>query len=231
MAKKPVALRYLGIDIARTIAVGSMVLYHLLFCLHWFGIANIPLENPLFVVWQKGTLALFLLVTGASASIATSTLQKGIKRCVRIGIVALSITLATKLFVPTGPVYFGVLHCIALIQLIFVLPLKQWQWLLIAMAIIAITPFVQSTHLASFYVLPIGITPTLFTSLDYVPLVPWLSVAIIGRIIGNYYKQAQAPITYNERQTIYTILGRYALLVYIVHIPLIVACIKVFYRP
>lgn len=230
MAKTPLKPRYVCIDIARTIAVVSMVLYHVLFCIRWFNIYTINLQAPQIILWQKATLGLFLLVSGASVSIANTTLKKGLERCIRLGLIALAITIITEFAVPNGPIYFGVLHCIALMQLVLVLPLQQWQWLLIAVITASLSPLVQSFHLQTSLLVPIGITPVHFTSLDYVPLIPWLSVAIIGRLIGNYVKHTQKPISYSSYQQLSTIPGRYALLIYIVHIPLIVALIQIFYR-
>lgn len=234
----PPAGRYAEIDLLRTLAVVCMVVYHAAFDLAFFY--NFPL-SPLEGGWrllQRFTVILFLLIVGVSFAVSYGRMQKrgaGIReimgkysrRAVLLLACAAGISLVTFWFVGDAWIRFGTLHLIgaALLLLPFLMPLKEGT-ALPAIGILLLTPFLRSLSADSALLLPLGIRPVAFTSVDYLPLVPWLAPVLFGTALGNaLYNRGwlNAHLPHNRCTALLSFPGRHALLIYLVHQPLLLA--------
>lgn len=77
------------------------------------------------------------------------------------------------------------------------------------------------------WLLPFGIYPAGFTSVDYTPLFPWFGVVLIGIGIGNFLytggvRQFAVPRLPDLFSAPLAFLGRHSLLIYLVHQPVII---------
>lgn len=236
MAKKTLKPRLWWLDIARSLAVASMCLYHTMFYGNWMYGWTWNIQSAPTIVWQKSTLMLFLFVSGISASISAYNtapaiwIYKQTKRCLLLILIALSITAVSMVAVPTMPIYFGVIHCIVIAQLLFIVRFKPATWLLSGICILILSIVLPDMPVQNFWLLPLGSLPIGMQSIDYVPLLPWLSVLLFGRSIGTWVRHNKYAQTNIQLPSICTLLGRYALIVYIIHIPIIASILWVYYN-
>ena len=69
---------------------------------------------------------------------------------------------------------------------------------------------------------PLGLPGQGFSSADYFPLIPWCFVFAAGTVIGRLARAGRFPAwMYPSRVPFFSFLGRHALLIYVVHQPVI----------
>ena len=228
--------RFTEIDLLRTIGIVLMIIYHVGYDLSSFF--DLPID-PLSGGWkalQLVTANLFLLLVGVSFALSYDRMTKaGASRfaiCRKYlkqgGIVfacGMLVTIATALTVGEEYVRFGVLHLIgvSIILLPLFMPLKEWN-VLTAALIIAIGWWMPQTPIQTSLLVPFGLKPFGFVSVDYFPLIPWLAAILIGAAIGNtlYNRgliQMHLPETKWWRQLAAP--GRYSLQIYLIHQPIL----------
>ncbi len=243
--------RYWQLDSIRGFAVVLMVIYHSLFDLNYFGGPFLGLHfnlNPLLQLVIPVTIGtLFFLVLGASAFIKFQQLQKQsvrpfLLRGILLFAIGLSITLVTAIFVPQGPIYFGVLHSLGL-SLVLLFPfllINRYGFnLLLGMIIIAVGVFLLPRDVHFPWLIWVGFTPEHYQSLDYYPIFPWFGVSLIGLVFGKVFFEhfgaaAKIPTVENFRPRNYltslAFLGRHSLLIYLVHQPVIMGLTMAIFR-
>lgn len=218
--------RYPEIDLLRTAAILGMIVYHTAYDLsEFYGWEMDPMSTGWWI-FARSTAILFLLVSGASNTIANARTEhvwrRTILRSGQILAAALCVTAATYFIDADTYVRFGILHCIAVS--VFLLPLfrklREWN-LILGLGAIILGNRILGTTTDTSLLLPLGLMPPDFTSLDYFPLLPWLGVVLIGSAIADmvYIRKGFSGIPF-------TILGlsffnRHALIVYLVHQPII----------
>ena len=238
--------RYLELDLVRGIAIVLMVIYHFFFDLNYFGFAKF--SAPL-LYWRLSSAfiaSLFLLVVGISLSISHSRAKKTLdgsslykKYLFRgLGVFSLGIlvTLATWLYPHEGFIVFGILHLIGL-SIILSIPFlgKKKACLLAGIAFIALGLFLQGFSPGLPWLLWLGLAPEGFYSLDYYPLLPWSGLVLLGLFAGKHIypggkRTFKAPgFGKTMPARIVSLLGKYALPIYLLHQPLIVAVLFLFY--
>lgn len=226
--------RYPEIDLLRTIAILLMVIYHTAFDLSQFYGWDIDVFTGGWIWMARITATLFLVLVGVSAAIAyeRSTWQRHIKRFLKIVSAALAVTIATYMVDPDTYVRFGILHVITVAALVVptiasIVP--SWSTIPIGIALIALGPWISAIRMDTAWLVPLGIRPHDFVSVDYFPMIPWLGVMLIGYGMG-YAVYVRASIMRERRhtmaslQTIPTVMawpGRHSLFLYLVHQPII----------
>lgn len=220
--------RYLEVDILRTVAIVMMIVHHIVFDMWYLQYSNVHPFTGFWWYWQKSTLSLFLLLVGFSFAIYSRKLGPGalqlkqLKRFTHLGVVALAITVVSFVIVPQAPIYFGVIHCIA-VSMLF-LPLAKQASGSIAMIIVigfgtllskALLP--TSTNVLA----PFGLYNSGFASTDYVPLIPWLAIIVAGNLLALCTLPFLHRMVVPRWLHVLTWPGRHSLLVYIVHQPVV----------
>jgi len=148
---------------------------------------------------------------------------------------AILVTVMTYSYLPASPVQFGVLHMIGISSLLVVpflfYPRASLAWGILIWLFGSIWPYLLFglpglIWPASLYWL---IQPSqLWPMLDYFPLVPWFGLVLIGVWIGFkvYGSGGRSPFFESRPPQVVVTplawLGRHALILYIVHLPLLV---------
>ena len=101
-------------------------------------------------------------------------------------------TLATWLYLREGFIIFGILHLIGVSVMLSVLFFRFGKYnILLGLLCIAGGSVTGSVH-GPLWLLPLGITPASFTSVDYTPLIPWFGAVLVG--IGGYIRRGSARL-------------------------------------
>jgi uncharacterized membrane protein len=145
------------------------------------------------------------------------------------GILALGllVTLATWLYLYEGFIIFGILHLIGVSVMLSVLFFRFGKYnILIGLLFIAGGFFIGTVH-GPIWLLPLGIQPASFSSVDYTPLIPWFGAVLVGIGVGEFlYSGGVRRFTVPDMPDLLVrplaFLGRYSLLIYLVHQPVII---------
>ena len=187
------AVRFPEIDLLRGVAILMMVIYHTLFDLWYFAIVPVVVTTGFWKAFALATASLFLLIVGVSFSISyarASVRLSGFRLYLRFltrgfGIFALGllVTLGTWLYLGEGFIIFGILHLIGISLILAPFFYRFGKWTIaIGLAVIATGLFVVN-GMGPFYMLPFGVQPEAFWSVDYSPVFPWTLVNAISPLL------------------------------------------------
>mgnify|MGYP002725626568 CR=1 FL=1 len=212
--------RVTEIDLIRTVAIILMIIYHTAFDLWAFYDWNIDLWGEAWQTFRIITASLFLIVSG----IATNFSSKPFRRALIVLACAMLITIVTYVYDPSTFIYFGILHCIGIGMLILI-PLKQLKEFNILLGLTIV-----SFQIFNFSTFQIFTRPTL----DFYPLLPWLGLMMIGSGLGHYLYirndlQLITPQASMPALQYFVFPGKYALLIYMVHQPIILGILALLY--
>lgn len=231
--------RFYEIDTLRGIAIIMMVIYHLSYDLYFLASFPIKINSLQWVIFQRATASLFLLLVGISLTISHSRAKqvfpgkelffRNLKRGIRIFLWGAIITLFTFVFLSNGVIFFGILHLIG-VSIIISYPLlgHKYRNLGLGLAVIALGSYLGNFTFNTPYLLWLGFEPEYFFSFDYFPLLPWFGVVLIGIFLGNLAypnckRRFDIPDLSNNLITIIlSFLGKHSLKIYLIHQPIII---------
>jgi len=231
--------RYWEIDVLRGIAVITMILFHTAFDLRFFGIASLEVSTGFWRVLAYATAGTFIFLVGVSLTISHARAEKSghafYIRYLRRGLViftyGLCITAITWILMRPGTVVFGILHFIG--AAIIIAPLffrfRSANLLIGAGAILAGIALAGTE--GPLWLLWLGVHPAAFSSLDYVPLLPWFGLILFGIAAGKQFYPAgvRSFAIRAEPGMLHplTLLGRHSLLIYFLHQPIILLALSI----
>lgn len=238
--------RIVLVDELRGFAIICMVIYHLLFSLIFiYSIDLGSSTSQIMFALQPFGAGLFILIAGFSSCYSKSNIKRGFI-VLTFGLV---ITILTFLFIPEQVIYFGILHFLGISILIYELIKNIFRnanpvvFTIILTIIFILTFNLQRGFLSlpllgsitmprelytSVLLAPIGFPPDTFVSADYFPLFPWFVLFLIGTVLGNLTKQKSCPeFCYRKHLPVFSSIGRYSLIIYILHQPVIYALLWV----
>ena len=230
--------RFAVVDIARGVAIVAMVIYHLCWDLSYFRfIAPNVGYDPEWVAFARTVLFAFIFLVGVGLVLGHG---RGIRwrpfwrRWAFVVAGALAITIATWFAFPGSFVYFGVLHAIALFSILALPFLMAPLWLPALTAIAFITlPFVYSDPLFNEKAWSwLGFWQVPPPANDLVPVFPWFGVALLGVVATRLVlasprltaRLAAIPAGNPVTRTL-ALMGRWSLLIDLLHQPLLLAVI------
>lgn len=229
--------RIRAIDAMRGTAICLMIVYHAAFDLNWFHIIDADFNHDRFwLVFRDLIVSAFLLLVGVSLVLAH---RAGIsrtrfwRRIALVGACALLVTLGSYVTFPKTFITFGILHCIV-VSSILGWPLVRYPRIALIVGIVVIVVGVAiGVPLFDLRWLNwVGLMTYRPATEDYVPLLPWFGVVLVGISIGWWLlerrKQALQRISRASPEWL-TWLGRHSLLVYMVHQPIMVGLLRVFH--
>ena len=221
----------------RGFAILLMFIYHFSWDLTYFRFADFGIfSDPLWIWFARFIAGLILLVVGMGQAISfENSLKNGFraktffKRLVIIASSAAAVSIGTYLIDPATYVYFGVLHHITLatILLTLALYLPTSSLLILAVASFAAPQFFTHEIFSAEWLWWLGLTPVTPATIDYVPLLPWFGVSLIGAIMAREMRDLPSLTRILAWQPTHALghlvyfAGRHSLVLYMVHQPIL----------
>lgn len=249
------SLRYVELDLLRTLAIVMMIVYHLAYDLEsYYGLHLGVFERTGWILLRQSTATLFLLLVGVSFAISWNRhrekhgdasfdfrYRKYLYRGLGVIGCGLLVSVATYWWDSSTFVRFGILHMIgvSILLLPFVASLKEGS-AVIGMMIVGLGMIMPMTSTgASSALLPFGIMYPEFMSVDYFPLIPWSGMTLMGYGIGHFVyvrkkgyrgRSSESSVSSDSsnarRRRAMAWPGRHALVIYLLHQPLLLLLLK-----
>jgi uncharacterized membrane protein len=228
--------RILIIDALRGAALLAMASYHFTWDLEFFGYA--PPGLTAFGGWKlyaRCIASTFLFLVGVSLVLAHG---RGIrwngfwKRFAMVAGAAAAITVVTRIAVPDGFIFFGILHEIALASVLGLAFLRLPALLTLAAAalVIAAPLYLRSPAFDHPWLWWAGLSTADPRSNDYVPLFPWFGAVLTGigvtklaKASGILDRLAAVPLGRWLRPLV--LAGQHSLAFYLIHQPVLIGCV------
>ena len=235
--------RFDALDRVRGFALLAMIIYHALWDGFQFGLVTWTLERDLAMQMAAKIIAgSFLLVSGVSLALAADASQTPLlrsrsfwKRTGFIAAAALLVTVATFFVLPQAPVYFGILHHIALAGIVIaaLAPFHPFVAAAGAAAVLIANEVIAVPALNNPAIIWLGLGTQPPNTADWVPMVPWLAAGLLGFALGKQmlvpWLASRPPSMDAPARDPLAWMGRKSLFVYLIHQPILIGII-LFYQ-
>jgi uncharacterized membrane protein len=216
--------RIQGIDTARGICVVLMVLFHLGYDLYFYcGFPAWTVNSLPMAVGQAVASWGFILLAGLSSRLSRSNVRRGLV------VLACGLLVSAVAWVWGDPIRFGILQFLGSAMVLYGLTHRLWEALPRAVApVLYLTLFLVGRYYLPLVVeaphlYPLGLITPGFRSADYFPLLPWFFWFLLGSWLGSYVRDGRTPQWFRAwKVPPLAFLGRHALVVYLLHQPLLV---------
>jgi len=217
-----------AIDAARGAALCAMIAYHFCFDLRHFGLLAADFEHALFWLGARALiLGTFMALVGISLVLAERAGAGAAGFWHRLALIAAgagAVSLASFVVFPQSFIAFGVLHCIAVATLL-ARPLVRKPGLALALgvAMIGVGNLVSHPVFDAPALAFIGLRTVKPLAEDYVPLLPWAGVTLLGAAAARYALTPHATEALARLRVPRPLawMGRHSLAIYLVHQPLL----------
>lgn len=234
--------RYHLLDSVRGFAVINMVLFHAMYDLVYiFGV-----DAPWFYhtpgdIWQRAILITFIVVSGICWQMGKHKLRRGLL----VFGASWVITAVTYVFMPTETIWFGVLSFLGSAMLIMI-PFEKtlrgkhlYLGLFVSFLLFAVFYGVPEGYIgffdhkllslpselyANYFTAYLGFAPRNFQSSDWVPIFPWIFLYASACFLHSILKKhnLMGIFTWLKIPPLEWV-GRHALIIYMLHQPLVYA--------
>ena len=223
------------IDALRGFSVVLMVCHHLLYNIWQFLDGPKWLfSNPVFDILHYIFAGLFILLSGVSSRFSRDNIRRGSI----VIVIAVIFTFVTVRMV-NMPIWFGILHLLGFSMLLYGITFKFWNAFPKTLAPLIFIPLIivsamarvkmQLTSGAAWIrdlLWILGWQQKGYRSTDYFPILPWVFVFLLGTWAGWYITERKLPGRfYSIKPPIFPAIGRKALLIYILHQPVLYALV------
>jgi len=223
--------RILWIDVIRGISILAMVTFHFAFDLMYFGFAKPDLiYQPDWRLFEQMIAFSFLFIAGLSLSIAHRSWINWKSFFRRYGVTAICavlISIVTFILFDNDMIRFGILHAISVSGLIGLLLLKlnSLSLFLLAVLIFFFNLFIPQPLEGDYFWQWLIYTTETANSLDYRPILPWITPFILGMASYQFFKKwdllERGNTTDHNELLILSWLGRNSLIIYLMHQPIL----------
>ncbi|WP_457391097.1 DUF1624 domain-containing protein [Roseateles sp. P5_E1] len=218
------------LDALRGLAIVWMAAFHFGFDLNHFGWIRQDFYRDPVWTWQRICIvSLFLFCAGGGQALAVLAGQgagRFWKRWSQVAGCAALVSLGSWFMFPNSWISFGVLHGIAVMLLLLRMGLSRLPnaaLLVLAALAIAAPRLVQLAFFDTRWTNWVGLVTHKPITEDYVPVLPWLGVMLLGFVVtrawpGLWAGSAPRPLA---------VLGRWSLSFYMVHQPVLIGVLMV----
>lgn len=226
--------RFLELDLLRGLAVIGMIVFHFFFILDFYGVMGNAMFSGWWLVLAQFVRFTFLGLVGVGMAISHERiLMRGgnmwraiLRQWERVFIIllcALLVNVATFIYIPENYVRFGILHLIS-VSIFFWSFFMKWKWPVLILAFV-------SFWLGGWFggIVFDGMLPWFKgEALDYFPIFPWTGVVGAGIFLGHVFYSQKSKRTGLRWKTdfwlvrILSAAGKNALLLYMLHVPIII---------
>lgn len=233
--------RFVELDLLRLVAICLMVTYHAAYDLQIFYSWQLDSFSGAWWLVARASANLFLLLVGVSfvlssrAKTPSQIWKRALQRGVTVLGIAILISIGTYLYDPSTYIRFGILHCIGISLMLLPLfrELDELSAALFGLLVISAGLHLSNEYTSVSYLLPFGLRYPEFHSIDYFPLFPWFGVVMLGTALGQWLAENMHLLhTYDQRNRYSKLLwpGRHALLVYLLHQPILLTILWGIYQ-
>ena len=236
-AESTSARRYALVDIARGSAIALMFVYHFTFDLSYFGVVAFDFNNDLrWLSFRAAIVTLFSALVGVGLVLGPGRKldwNRYGKRLLAIGACAALASAGSYVMFPKTFIFFGILHFIFVASVLGLAFLRfTWLNLILGAALIVLGAMLTLTFFDQPALQWIGMMTHKPYSEDYVPLLPWFGVVLIGMFLarraaahGWFEKYSRVEF----RHPITRLLafgGRHSLIIYMLHQPIFIGLLS-----
>ena len=225
--------RFAAIDALRGLAIFMMFVFHFNFDLVYFGYSQQDFyHDPFWLNFRVVIVSTFLAVMGISLYLAHHQgfrRRHYLRRLAYVGICAALVSVSSYLMFPRSMIFFGILHFITVASVLGLFFLR-FYWLNFALGIGLI--FAGNLIHHPLFDHPalqwLGMMTHKPITEDYVPLLPWFGVVLLGMFAANWaYTRGHFPQLWlwqgNDRLSQgLRFAGRHSLIIYMLHQPLFI---------
>ena len=221
-----------AVDALRGCAIVLMVIYHFSFDLDYFGVADFDFNNsPWWLGFRIVIVSTFLSLVGFSLQLASRhgiDRRRYLRRLGWLVACATLVSVASYLMFPASMIFFGILHFIAVASVVGLLFVRfRLLSLTVGVGIIVIGITVGNELFDSPWLQWLGMMTHKPVTEDYVPVVPWFGVVLLGMWAGKTFVRDSRPallLQSSSRKPVRALAwaGNHSLLIYMVHQPILI---------
>ena len=225
--------RILWIDVIRGISILAMITFHFAFDMMYFGLAESDLiYQPDWRLFERMIAFCFLFIAGLNLFIthgSSINWKSFTRRYGMTAICAVLISTVTYILFNSDMIRFGILHAISVSGLISLalLKLNSLTLVLLAIVIFLINLLIPQPVEGDYFWQWLIHTTETPNSLDYRPVLPWITPFILGMSSYQLFKKwgllvTSKAISFRELSFL-SWLGRNSLIIYLIHQPILFA--------
>ncbi len=230
-----VAGRIALLDVARTVALAGMILYHFVFDLMLFGyVAPGTAVTGGWMIFARVIASSFLVVVGIVLYLAHGQAIRWARfwrRFVQVGMAAALITVATWYALGQQFIFFGILHSILVSSLLGLVVLR-WPvpvLLILSAVVLALPRLVRFDAFGEPWLIWLGLGTSPVYAADFLPVFPWFAPVLLGIVVAKVLTArdlwgAIARLS-GRRLNALGWPGRHSLIIYLIHQPILIAII------
>lgn len=230
--------RFWLVDSLRAIAIITMVYYHLMWDLDYFGVVQVDMLSGFWHYFAYSIASTFLFVMGVSLTISYNRVlaktgnphqfPRYFRRGLQIFGWGMLITVVTYFAFDEGYVVFGILHLIGTsVVIAYPFVRRKWLSLVVGLIFIAIGAAVKGIVIPEPWFLWAGVMQYGRYMVDYYPVFPWTGVALLGVFVGQVVYPGGEPIftlpdiSHWLPVRVMTFLGKHSLALYLLQQPIL----------
>lgn len=215
------------VDALRFIAIILMLIYHLVFDLKEYLNVDVNYEEFHWYIIGISSAIIFMFISGVSSGLSKNPIKRG----VQVLACGMLITLVSFIFFKDMYIRFGILHFLGVCMIISpaLRKMDNLTLLLIGLACVITGIYIENITINIPYLLPLGFKYRGFHSFDYYPLIPYLSVYILGILVfRNYYKERKSIFKKELYSNFIRKISEKSLFIYLIHQPIYYALILLY---
>ena len=215
------------VDALRFIAIILMLIYHLVFDLKEYLNVDVNYEEFHWYIIGISSAIIFMFISGLSSGLSKNPIKRG----VQVLACGMLVTLVSFIFFKDMYIRFGILHFLGVCMIISpaLRKMDNLTLLLIGLACVITGIYIENITINIPYLLPLGFKYRGFHSFDYYPLIPYLSVYILGILVfRNYYKERKSIFKKELYSNFIRKISEKSLFIYLIHQPIYYALILLY---